>query len=299
MVSDWDPAAPVIGGFVVERKGWRWLEWVSVFISAATCLATLGMRETYKKVLLQRRAKKRGQDAAKSQHRVHPIAAIRAWTREAMLRPLVMLVSEPIVLFFSLYIGFDFAVLYAFFASLQLVFRETYGFDSHETGLVFLSLAVGASLATVTSLLIDRLIYQRKRRQLERQGLKKVPPEYRLYPAMIGSVGVAGGLFWFAWTARPDVHWASAVVALVPFNWGNLCIFVRNLSLSSFTTSILTQIHSHQQSYTSSTATDPNTAPQHSPPTLLRDTSSQRHFLCSRFKVRIQQQTSLRSSCGI
>ncbi|KKA21423.1 hypothetical protein T310_4544 [Rasamsonia emersonii CBS 393.64] len=216
--------APVIGGFVVERKGWRWLEWVSVFISAATCLAALGMRETYKKVLLQRRAKKRGHDT-RSHHRIHPVAAIRAWMRDAMLRPLAMLVSEPIVLFFSLYIGFDFAVLYAFFASLQLVFKETYGFDSHETGLVFLSLAVGASLATVTSLLMDGLIYQKKRRQLENQGLKKVPPEYRLYPAMIGSVGVAGGLFWFAWTARPDIHWASAVVALVPFNWGNLCIF--------------------------------------------------------------------------
>ncbi|KAL1967742.1 hypothetical protein VTN77DRAFT_2999 [Rasamsonia byssochlamydoides] len=217
--------APVIGGFVVERKGWRWLEWVSVFISAATCLAALGMRETYKKVLLQRRAKKRGKLTASSHHRIHPLAAIRAWMREAMLRPLVILVSEPIVLFFSLYIGFDFAVLYAFFASLQLVFKETYGFNSHETGLTFLSLAVGAFLATVTSLLMDQLIYQKKHRQLENQGVKRVPPEYRLYPAMIGSVGVAGGLFWFAWTARPDVHWASPVVALVPFNWGNLCIF--------------------------------------------------------------------------
>jgi hypothetical protein len=197
---------------------------VSVFISAATCLAALGMRETYKKVLLERRAVKRDRSSKATQPRIH----IRSWIRDTMLRPLTILVSEPIVLFFSLYVGFDFAVLYAFFASLQLVFKETYGFNSHETGLAFLSLAVGSFLATATSLLMDRLIYQKKYRELiqKKSGLKRVPPEHRLYPAMIGSVGVAGGLFWFAWTARPDIHWASAVVALVPFNWGNLCIFV-------------------------------------------------------------------------
>jgi hypothetical protein len=34
------------------------------------------------------------------------------------------------------------------------------------------------------------------------------------------------GLFWFAWTARSDISWASPVVAAIPFAWGNLCIFI-------------------------------------------------------------------------
>ena len=42
---------------------------------------------------------------------------------------------------------------------------------------------------------------------------------------MFGSLGVPVGLFWVAWTARPGVHWASPVVAAVPFAWGNLSVF--------------------------------------------------------------------------
>lgn len=118
-------------------------------------------------------------------------------------------------------------MLYAFFASIPLVFQKTYGFDSHQNGLVFISLGIGALLATATNILCDRLIYQKKAKEARERGeTGHLPPEQRLYPAMMGSLGVAIGLFWFAWTARPDIHWISPVLALIPFNWGNLCIFV-------------------------------------------------------------------------
>ena len=61
-----------------------------------------------------------------------------------LLRPFHMLLTEPIVMFLSLYVGFDFAVLYAFFAALPLVFAETYDFAPHQTGLVFLALGLGS-----------------------------------------------------------------------------------------------------------------------------------------------------------
>lgn len=50
---------------------------------------------------------------------------------------------------------------------------------------------------------------------------------------MLGSFGVTGGLFWFGWSARPNVHWIVPVLAGVSFGWGNLCIFVRLLDPSS------------------------------------------------------------------
>jgi hypothetical protein len=213
-----------MGGFVVEHKGWRWLEWISLMLSAITIVATMGMRETHKRTLLERRAKKRGLKVA-GDSQISTAHALRSMLRDAMFRPLVMLGTEPIVSFLSLYIGFNFAVLYGFFASLQLVFQEVYDFKPHETGLTFLSLAIGATLATITCLVMDKLIYQKKHQQLMKQGIKKVPPEYRLYPAMVGSIGVVVSLFWFAWTARRGISWASPVVALIPFNWGNLCVF--------------------------------------------------------------------------
>lgn len=213
----------------MERLNWRWLEWVSVFWGVATCVFALGMKETYKKKILERDNKDKIKEKLLSKKKMPSLSwgAVHKWVTESLVRPMHLLFTEPIVLFLSLYIGFDFAVLYAFFASLPLVFQKTYGFNSHQNGLVFISLGVGTLIATMTNVLCDRFIYQRKAIEARERGdVGHLPPEQRLYPAMMGSLGVAVGLFWFAWTARSDIHWISPVLALIPFNWGNLCIFV-------------------------------------------------------------------------
>lgn len=184
------------------------------------------MSETYKKTILERDMKK---ENPSSRIKIPTLSwsAIHKWASESLVRPMQLLFTEPIVLFLSLYIGFDFAVLYAFFASIPLVFQETYNFNSHQNGLVFIALGIGALLATLTNVLCDRFIYTRKCAEARERGeTGHIAPEERLYPALMGSFGVAIGLFWFAWTARPSVHWISPILALIPFNWGNLCIFV-------------------------------------------------------------------------
>ncbi|KAH8129158.1 hypothetical protein ACSS6W_008536 [Trichoderma asperelloides] len=222
--------APIIGGFVIERLNWRWLEWVSVFWGVATCIFALGMSETYKKTILERDPKRQ---IPSSRIKIPTLSwsAIHKWASESLVRPMQLLLTEPIVLFLSLYIGFDFAVLYAFFASVPLVFQETYNFNSHQNGLVFIALGIGALLATLTNVLCDRFIYTRKCAEAREKGeTGHIPPEERLYPALMGSFGVATGLFWFAWTARPSIHWISPILALIPFNWGNLCIFATSIT---------------------------------------------------------------------
>lgn len=217
----------------MERLNWRWLEWVSIFWGLATCVFAIGMQETYKKILLARSNNKNIKEKLTSRVKMPTLSwsAICKWASESLVTPMHLLFTEPIVLFLSLYIGFDFAVLYAFFASIPLVFQKTYSFNSHQNGLVFISLGIGALLATATNILCDRLIYQREAKAARAKGdTGHIAPEHRLYPAMMGSLGVAIGLFWFAWTARPDIHWISPVLALIPFNWGNLCIFVSGLS---------------------------------------------------------------------
>lgn len=51
---------PVIGGFAVEFKGWRWTQWCMLFIALAVFLIGLPTEETYKKAILKRRAKRLG-----------------------------------------------------------------------------------------------------------------------------------------------------------------------------------------------------------------------------------------------
>jgi len=53
------------------------------------------------------------------------------------LPPLDMLVTEPVVFFFSLWVSFSWATLYLQFSSVPLVFSTNHGFNLEQTGAVF------------------------------------------------------------------------------------------------------------------------------------------------------------------
>jgi multidrug resistance protein len=233
---------PVIGAFVSVRKNWRWTQWVIIWFAIASWVPVLFMSETYSKVILGRRAKAAELTRKATTGTLRAMASItsvltpavkappnpiRYFITTTLLRPLTMLATEPIVLCFSLYIGFDFAVLYSFFAAFPYVFRKQYDFSREENGLVFLSIGTGSLLAGVTALICDKFFYQREVQRSHAAGnAGAVHPEHRLYAAMMGSLGLPISLFIFAFTARPSVHWIVPILAAVPFAWGNLLIFI-------------------------------------------------------------------------
>jgi hypothetical protein len=183
-------------------------------------------RETYKKTIIQRRNKKLGIPPPPSPF-PNASAKLKFLMTVTLFRPVHMLLTEPIVGFLSFYVAFNFSVLYAFFAAFPYVFETVYHFNIEDSGLVFLGIGVGCILAVITCWICDKFFYQpqvRRSREEGRGGV--VSPEYRLYPAMLGSFGLPLSLFWFAWTAREGVSWAAPVVSGVPFAWGNLCIFI-------------------------------------------------------------------------
>lgn len=184
------------------------------------------MRETYKKTILARRAKRLGTPAPAGP----PITAVlKLVLSVTFLRPINMLYTEPIVLAWSLYIGFSFAVVYSFFAAFPYVYTNVYGFTIQYNGLAFLSIAVGSIIGSVHVIVVDRYQYRRAFAAWKVQGaIGKCAPEHRLCAAMAGSIAVPVGLFWFAWTAREGTHWMVSMVAAVFVAWGNLCIFVRD-----------------------------------------------------------------------
>lgn len=58
----------------------------------------------------------------------------------SMSRPMWLLVSEPLVTAFSLWIGFGWGVLYGLVESIPYVFGTLYGFDQGQIGLVYLGI---------------------------------------------------------------------------------------------------------------------------------------------------------------
>ncbi|GAB7347879.1 hypothetical protein MBLNU459_g5405t1 [Dothideomycetes sp. NU459] len=215
---------PIAGGFSAMNKGWRWTQWDLLFVCVAVYTFSLGLDESYKKIILKRRAKRLG---------VAPPPAARSGLAEAkfvfkfvVLRPIHMLFTEPIVLVISIYNAFVFAVLFSFFAAFPIVFEGIYAFNPGESGLVFLAVGIGVVLAVFTGIFANRKLYMKHYRRALAEGRTTVAPEHRLYIAMCGSAGLPLSLFWFAWSANKNVSWASPAIATIPFGWGNLCIFL-------------------------------------------------------------------------
>ncbi|KAJ9602966.1 hypothetical protein H2200_012746 [Cladophialophora chaetospira] len=211
----------VIGGFVQEKKGWRWLEWVCVFAAVLTYAWAIMMRETYKKAILRTLEKAHPESNAVGPRTAlrasYIIRALRNWIVTYLGRPLNMLATEPVVLFLSLYVALNFGILYNFFPSVPWSLARAYGFTESQSGLAFFAFATGCLFAGATCIGFD---WAFKRKPLDNQDLEQI-----LWPAMVACFGGPVALFWFAWTVRPDIHWVVPVCALIPFAWCHLCIF--------------------------------------------------------------------------
>lgn len=196
---------PLIGGFITRRHhqfatahGWKWSQWALAIMVTASWIPVFLLEETYLKVILARRQKKdeeqnRLPDAPKPPASQLLLRVIFI----TLLRPTKMLLTEPIVTSTSLYAAFTFAVLFTFFASVPYVYTMVYGFNRANTGLVFLGVCIGCTLAVPTMILLDKYFYQKAWSKIENGGRTGVvAPEQRLLAAMIGGFGLPIGLFW-------------------------------------------------------------------------------------------------------
>ncbi|KAM7190943.1 polyamine transporter 4 [Rhypophila sp. PSN 637] len=211
---------PLIGAYTVNQYGgdWKWSIWVVLCILAPVGVALIFMKETSKRQILEARAKREGM---MEKRRKRPVAS---WGEigKAMLRPLHMTVVEPLSLALGLYTGFSFSMVFSFFGSYAYVYSTVYHFNSRQIGLCYIAVIVGFLFAIATFGYFDAKKY---RPAAERTG-GKVPPETRLYSALVGCWLVPIGLFWYAWTPRESIHWIVSVLAGFPFGWGTLASFL-------------------------------------------------------------------------
>lgn len=214
----------VIGPFAVTTHDWRWTQWISLFVMAILWPLGLFGQETCKYAILKRR---RARQRIKPRDQGELVHRAKALLRATVTRPLNMLLVEPIVTFFSLYLAFDIALCYSFFSSYGYVFSTVYGLTPESQGLIFLGMAVGYVVGGITIALVD--LWSRAKMRVKIQQGKESngkQPEDGLYNAMMGSVALPASLFWFAWSARPSVHWISPVIASAVFGWADILIYV-------------------------------------------------------------------------
>jgi len=204
---------PLIGGFVSQAEGWRWTQWATIFFIVAFYVLILFTRETYKKTILQRRAKRLGVPGPATVQRSRT-ESIRHFATVLLLRPIHMLITEPIVTLVCLYNGFLFGLMYTFVIASPWIYQHYYGFTPTGQSLSFLGLVCGAILAPFPLALLDHTLYQpRLKRFYELHAEdERFPAEHRLYPSLIASFLLPACLFAFAWTVRPSIHWIVPII---------------------------------------------------------------------------------------
>ena len=111
---------PIVGGFVTESKSWRWTQWVILFGLVVAFVLTCFMTESYKTVILRRRAKRLGFPLSKKT-KSSVAKSMRHFLTKTISRPIYMMCTEPIVTFFDIYNAFNFGLLNAFFAAFSWV----------------------------------------------------------------------------------------------------------------------------------------------------------------------------------
>ncbi|RDW83403.1 MFS general substrate transporter-56 [Coleophoma crateriformis] len=221
---------PIVGGFLGETEGWRWVEGLmAIFTGVIWIVGALTIPETYSPVILRRRAammSKLTGKVYKSKIEVdYGTKTVTAEFKVALSRPWKLLFLEPIVFLLSVYMAIIYGTLYMMFAAFPIVFEVGRGWSAGISGLAFLGVAVGMNLAVIYSL------WDNKRyAKVAAENDMKAPPEARLPPSMLGSIFLPIGLFWFAWTNGPNIHWSVSIIATAPFGFGMVLVFLSILN---------------------------------------------------------------------
>ncbi|PWN46583.1 MFS general substrate transporter [Violaceomyces palustris] len=206
--------APLYCGYILQEKGWRWIEWVQLIVNGAVLvLELLLLRETRGSVLLAKKAKKLRKETGDMRYRAPSeleAPSLKALLHASTTRAALLLVREPVVFFFSLYIAYAWALIFALFAAIPLVFQGLHGWGVGNGGLAYVGPLIACFIAFGFSF-HGKHLYDKAQR--ENGGV--AVPEARLYYAAVGGILGTIGMFIFAFTSYEHVHWIGPEVGLV------------------------------------------------------------------------------------
>lgn len=229
---------PVMGGFISENVGWRWVQGVcTIFIGFIGILGFIFIPETYGPVLLQNRARQLSKDSESSQVYVSVLEKSQGKKKpseifkRALFRPWIFLFREPIVMVASVYTAIIYGTVYMFMGAMPIVYSEDRGWSEGIGGLSFLGIAVGIVFGLVYA------IWDNNTRYMKLVMSKSTTPESRLPPAIIGAVALPIGMFAFAWTNYPSIHWSVSIILSAPFGFGCVLVLlpIMNYLVDSYT----------------------------------------------------------------
>jgi MFS family permease len=224
--------APIYAGFIDETLGWRWIEGIQGLANIPLAIIiAICLRETRGSVTLTKRAKilrqHTGDDRYVTQKDLEA-PGIKEMLHSSSVKAIHMLVTEPVVLAFGLWISFAWFLTFLFLSVIPITFQEKKGWGEGVAGLPYIALCIGTTIGFALNFLQIR-----KYRSIVADPAREATPEARLYGAMLGSIWLPIGLFIYSFTQYKELHWIAPVIALVLITIGIFFIFESCYSFTS------------------------------------------------------------------
>ncbi|KAK0608987.1 Efflux pump vrtL, partial [Lasiodiplodia hormozganensis] len=138
---------PIVGGLVTEHTTWRWVFWsVSIADVVVQILATIWLPETYAPAILAKKAKKLRNETGNQNLRTkwqNPDHSFGKILRKNLVRPFIMLGTQPAIQVMALYRAYLYGVMYLVLSTFALVFEDEYEMSLTISSLNYLSLGLG------------------------------------------------------------------------------------------------------------------------------------------------------------
>lgn len=193
--------------------------WVIMAFSFFALLVAIPSPESYRPVIERReaiKARKRGINCI-----IPPAPSKKQLVIISLTRPAQLMLHEPIIVLVAIYISFVFGTLYLFFLAYPFVFHGIHGFSISISGLMFLAIGVGFLTGGVS-----QVYFFKRDLRLIKANNGRLPEESQLIKAVFGAPLIPISVFWFAWTSKPNISWASPCIAGFVFGLGSIWIFM-------------------------------------------------------------------------
>jgi MFS family permease len=224
---------PIINGWINVGTGRLELFfWVNLAFAGLMTILMGVIPETYAPVLLKRRAKKLRKETGNPNfitEQEKKKLTFSEVVKTALIRPITMILTEPVLDLMCMYIVLIYAMLYAFFGAYPVIFTELYDYNEGQVGLMFIPILIGVAFALFATPILEK--------QFKRVCHQRDPtPEDRLIGALIGAAFIPISFFILGATSFKHIIWVGPASSGIPFGFGMvLCYYsVNNYIIDSY-----------------------------------------------------------------
>ncbi len=230
---------------------WHWIFWVlSIADGVVFVVAVFLFRETHGATILHKKAirlrKETGNPMLYTPHERE-----KGWNNllTRLSRAITLLIFHPVIQIIALYNSLSFGILYTVLSSYPTLWQTIYGQNLSQTGLNYISIALGESIGSLVGAFCTDRIYayfskpkptSSSRFTRKSKGMAttadttttqtsepseplepaKPKPEHRILLVIPGMLPIPIGLLWIGWSAQSHLHWIMPNIGALIFGIG-------------------------------------------------------------------------------